>query len=107
MQFYWSLKSIPELSGLPPRERRRIWRAAYWKTFRHWQIWAAGIAILLFTLIGSWIDREWISPALVSPDRQTLIGALIGTFLGGSIFTQVTSHLARPYIRERLLQEPQ
>jgi hypothetical protein len=41
MQLYWGLKSIPELSGLPPAERRRVWRAGHWKAYRHWQTWAA------------------------------------------------------------------
>src|SRR5215475_3779534 len=53
MRIYWSLKSVPELSDLPSEERRRVWRAAYWKTARHWQFWAGLVGIGLFTFIGN------------------------------------------------------
>src|SRR5262245_54773623 len=45
MQIYWTLKSIPELSGLPSEEIWRVWRAAYWKTTRHWQFWVSLVGL--------------------------------------------------------------
>ena len=41
MNIYWTLKSVPELSGLPSGERGRVWRAVSLKTFRHWEVWVA------------------------------------------------------------------
>jgi hypothetical protein len=53
MQFYWSLKSIPELSGLSLSERRRAWRAAYCQSYNHWQTWVSVVGVGLFMMIGS------------------------------------------------------
>jgi len=93
MRIYWSLKSIPELSDLPSEERRRVWRAAYWKTARHWQFWAGLVGIGLFTLIGN---------ALIG---HPPIGGAIGAGVGGFIYGGLMSHLARPYIRAVLSEK--
>ena len=91
MQIYWTLKSIPELSGLPSEEIWRVWRAAYWKTTRHWQFWVSLVGIGLRVHIGEHIyDR---------------IGGYIGGVVGAFIFSQVQIHLARPYIRALLSPE--
>jgi hypothetical protein len=37
MQIYWFKKSIPEFTGLPDAERRRLWAATRWKVIRYWQ----------------------------------------------------------------------
>ena len=47
MRLYWSLTSIPELSGLSPNEQGRLWRSVRWKMFFHWQIWLAVIGVVL------------------------------------------------------------
>jgi hypothetical protein len=31
MKLYWTLKAVPELADLTPAERRRVWRAAWFK----------------------------------------------------------------------------
>jgi hypothetical protein len=93
MKIYWTLKSIPELSGLPSGERGRVWRAAHWKMMRHghWQYWAGLVAFYLCLKIGEHIyDR---------------IGGYIGVAVGSFIFSQVSIHLARPYIRALLSLE--
>ena len=58
MQIYWTLRSIPELSGLPLGERMRVWRAAHWNIYRHWQFWASLVGMVLCMGIGRHIyDR--------------------------------------------------
>ena len=89
MQIYWTLKSISELSGLPLKERMRVWRAAHWKATRHWQYWASLVGIPLCIEIGRHIHDP--------------IGTFIGGGVGAFIFSQVQIHLARPYIRALLL----
>jgi len=37
MNFYWSYKAIPELSGLPNSTQREAWRACYWKLWHDWR----------------------------------------------------------------------
>jgi hypothetical protein len=90
MQIYWPLKSIPELSELSPAERRRMWRAAYWKTYRHWQTWVSLAGIGFFTAVGGHLG------SLI--DSQ-IVGVAIGAGFGGFIFAQVTTEFARPYLR--------
>ena len=94
MQFYWSLKSIPELSGLSSIERKRAWRAACWRSHLHWQTWASLVGIGLFMMIGSHLG------ALIG---EQFIGGLIGTGAGGFVFGQVSTEFARPYLRTFLL----
>ena len=90
MQIYWTLKSVPELSGLPWEERGRVGRAASWKIARHWQFWVSSVGIGLCAHIGDIYGR---------------IGGYIGAVVGAFIFSQVQIHLARPYIRALLSPE--
>jgi hypothetical protein len=48
---------FPELAHLPKEQRRKIWRKAYYRSFRRWQTWgyiAAGavgyIAVIVFAI---------------------------------------------------------
>jgi len=91
MQIYWTLKSIPELSGLPSGERGRVWRTAYWKIIRHWQYWASLLGIGLCVKIGAMLIGN--------------LGAYIGGVVCALIHVQVVVHLARPYIRAALLHQ--
>jgi hypothetical protein len=93
MRIYWSLKSIPELSGLPSEERRRVWWAAYLKITRHWQFWAS--------LVGVFFLCVQIGDMLIGHR----IGGPIGAVVSGFILRQVSMHLARPYIRALLSAE--
>jgi len=88
MQLYWSLKSIPELADLPADERGRLWRAAFWRTFRHWELWVAFIVLNACAYVGSWLGSQVGHPS---------IGSIVGAALGGYIFGHVVIELARPY----------
>jgi hypothetical protein len=37
MEFYWTIKSIPELSKLHDEERKAIWRSCWVKASRNWK----------------------------------------------------------------------
>jgi hypothetical protein len=86
---YWTLRSIPELSGLPRGEPGRAWRAVCWKAFRHWEVWVAFVFIGVGTFLGNSLSRP--------------IGGVIGGAIGVFVFSQVAVHFARPYLRDYLL----
>ena len=84
MQFYWSLKSIPELSGLPRAERGRRWRSVCWKTFRHWQTWASLAGLAMCSALGTYLG------ALIDPSTTSLIiSSAIAGGLGGLVYGHV------------------
>ena len=91
MTIYWTLKSIPELSGLPREEQVRAWRAVCWKAFRHWEVWVALAGVVLGIFLGNIFSRR--------------IGGAVGGAIGSFIFSQVAIHFARPYLRDYLLSE--
>ena len=90
MQIYWSIKSVPELTGLPSAERHRVWRAGFWKAHRHWQVWAVVASYGLLIPIGGSLG------ALAGSQG---IGSLVAVGLGGFLYSQVVTEFARPYFR--------
>jgi len=112
MTFYWTLKSIPELTQLPARMRWRAWYACVDKTFRHWQTWlacAAAVApILVFLFLGLLMWPASSSPAELASHDEALpvFLAALGVFLlslpGILIFGQIQSEIIRPYLRAYL-----
>ncbi len=104
MRIYWSYSSIPELSGLDKRERRRRWRRCCRQAFRHWQMWMLMLAQsgIIFGL--AWAS-DWLHTSLSSVwlwrvgNLFILIaGVSVVVFLSG----QVTIYYVRPYLqRER------
>ena len=93
MRIYWTLKSIPELAPLPAKERGRVWRAAYWRTFKDWRGWAAAAVVGVCAGLGSAIGAAY--------GHQMLYG-VIGAGIGGAISGQIWTHLAIPHLRELL-----
>lgn len=93
VQLYWSFKSIPELADLPAGERGRLWRAAWWRTFRHWELWVAMIGLYACASVGRWLGSKVGHPS---------IGSIAGAALGGLIVGHVLTELARPYLRAEL-----
>ena len=99
MRIYWSLKSIPELSGLPPLARARAWFCCVHKTYRHWQTWLGFVSFLAasFVLI-------LVLPVLVFRFRLSFAFAIvIMVVILAPILTwfgHVQSKMIRPYLRE-------
>lgn len=94
MKIYWTLKQIPELSGLSSKERGKRWRKAYKKSFRHWETWLGVICLGLCAAAGS-----WVGDAL----NMRLLGAGIGGACGGLVFSQVTLSVVLQHYRDILL----
>ena len=98
MPIYLTTRSIPELTDLPPAERRRILRRCAPMTFRHWHTWATqvvcGGCVGLGAYLGWFMSAgHWGGP---------WIGAVIGAVVGGGVLGQVKGTLVRPYVREEI-----
>ncbi len=92
MPIYWTIKSIPELSQLPPKERGIVWRRVYKMTFRHWQTWIALLGCGAFAFSGIYLAKFI--------DMHSTIGAAIGGGVGGLLFSQVAIYVARRYYKD-------
>lgn len=112
MRIYLTLKSIPELTPLPPNERRLAWYACSKATFRHWQTWAGAAAGGLVSLgIGYLLLQAIIDYSPFDP----LITYFAGGFLCGMIIVACTDYGRRvaissqisPYLQDYLAQKGQ
>jgi hypothetical protein len=112
MTFYYSMKSIPELTQLPARMRWRAWFACVHKTLRHWQTWlacgAAQAPILVFFALFIWLapssllalgesGRDFWLPIVLAG-----LGVVLLSAPGILIFSHIQSEIIRPYLREYL-----
>jgi hypothetical protein len=99
MPIYWSLKNVPELATLSPRERRHVHRTCY---MRHGlQSRRTKVALLVCGLcagsgsaIGSTVP--WVFGFPPSIWFQA-IGGGIGGLIGGFIYSQVLTEHLRPH----------
>jgi hypothetical protein len=95
MHVYLTTKSIPELSGLPPSERRRILRHCSPMTFRHWEAWVAVAACVVCAGLGAYLGVILLPTVW----GAGWIGGVLGAAIGGAFLGQVKGMLVRPYIR--------
>jgi hypothetical protein len=114
MKIYWTQRSIPELTGLEPSQRRAAVRACRFKALRHWQTWAVFVSqfflVLLGWLAGLAIDGgTWVLSGGSPPPIEKLHFPVMSTLLGsvaalGSIFLfgQVLMHMMRPHLKSYL-----
>jgi len=93
MKIYWSLKSVPELSGMSKKERKVIWRRCYLKTFRNWQTWVAFIACVVCAGIGN-VWGQILGAEIIS----TAIGGGIGGLILGLVTAEMESRNIREYL---------
>ena len=100
MQIYWSLKRVPELSGLSPVERQHVHRACYSQHAVGQSWWSLGLLLCgLCTAIGI-MGGSLVHSVLGVPFSiwQTGLGGAIGGGIGGGIFGQIViSHLRTFY----------
>ena len=111
MKIYWSLKQVPELSGLTPGERLRVHRACYKNAFRDRRCKAALLVSLTIcglcggagAALGSSLDEMLGVPRSL---WYVAICAGVGGGIGGFIHGQVVTNCLRPlyadYIRTEL-----
>lgn len=85
MRIYWTLRSIPELAALPPKDRKRLWRQCFKEAMHETPTKLALVAVGLCAGLGT---------MLFGP-----IGSGIGSGIRGFLFSQVVSAQARPYLR--------
>ena len=91
MKFHWLMENPPQLFELPPEEQRRIWRAANFKMYRHWQMWLAIPTAFMCAPIGGTLAG--------------LIGSFIGLAIGLLILYLMVVNLLPPRIREVLSEK--
>ena len=96
MKLWCTTKSIPELSKLPDKERKAIWRRCWAKASRTWKTVVEVFALLavLFFCVG------------LSANTWGFWGGIIGGIIGGAvvgpIYAQLVIRKTMPYIREEL-----
>ncbi|XZG70382.1 hypothetical protein ACTSKR_00595 [Chitinibacteraceae bacterium HSL-7] len=93
---YWTLARVPELSGLPRNERLRRWRAAYRRTFGHWQTWLALLMCVILSACAGWLGLTFGSSTLA------LVFGALGGGLGGLLFSQIAIRVARRHYADIL-----
>jgi len=110
MKIYWTLKDVPELSGLSQPERRRVHRACYWKAFRRGRCLTALLFCGLCGGLGcslGWCLHWFLGyPTLIWVTLGLQgIGGGIGGGLGGLIFGQVLIDYLRPFYAKYIKTE--
>lgn len=98
MQIYWTLKQVPELAGASRSERVRRWRAAYRRSFRHWETWAGLVVCVVCAEVGA-----ALGDMLGTQPLGGMVGTGIGGGVGGLIFSQVVISVARRHYKSMLL----
>lgn len=91
MRFYWSYKSLPELSDLPVAEQRTAARLAHWQVHERWQTWAVYLAFLPFVLV-----CRWIGSFVGHEEIATIVGVLISAVISGQIVFRMARSLLKP-----------
>ncbi len=82
----WSFGSIPELEGLPPEERKRLWQEAYKRAHKRWQVWLSFLPMVGLLALASLVDG--------------IIAFAIAGAIGGAIYGMVLVRYTRPILRE-------
>jgi len=90
MRFYWSYKSLPELSDLPVAEQRAAARRVHWQLHKRWQTWAVYLAFLPLILVCRWIG------SFVGHEE---IGTDVGVLISAVISAQVVFRMARSLLK--------
>jgi hypothetical protein len=106
MNIYWTLKSIPELSRLPLRERGRAWRAVWRKAFRHWQVWVAFVVVLGLAVFFGKILSQPIGEAYAAiPTRLSPLGGGLQKQPSGRCESLSARHSPQPWLSRPALAE--
>jgi hypothetical protein len=105
MKFHWSWKSVPELAGLTPVERKQILRKHKFKMFKNRTYWIATILFMIsFTCF--LCGQRYIEDRFIPTGRWSWLfllgfGGLIGGIFG-IIQSQIQIQAMLPYIRRDL-----
>lgn len=107
MKFYWSLKQVPELSGLSCAERGKVHRACY---VRHalksrrclLALAACGLCAGAGSAMGSLSHVVFGTPFAL---WQPVVGGAVGGGVGGLIFGQIVTDYLRPFYADYIRNE--
>ncbi|MCZ6651845.1 MAG: hypothetical protein O7D91_02325 [Planctomycetota bacterium] len=99
MAFYWSLKSIPEISHLPRARRKQLWARCVWYGLTRIRTLATFFALNLVVWLAMWIFdyRKGYGPLIV------FVAFPFVALAGGMLLKVVAMNEARPKMR-RLAQ---
>jgi hypothetical protein len=109
MQIYWSLKRVPELSGLSRTERSQVHRVCYSQKFVgsisfFVSIVACGLCAAGGSILGHYL------PSVLGLQYSVWYGAFgagIGGGIGGFVFSEVSMHYLRPFYADYIKNELQ
>ncbi|RYD38118.1 MAG: hypothetical protein EOP86_01760 [Verrucomicrobiaceae bacterium] len=109
MRIYHSLKDIPELAALPPKERRRVHNACLLENYsflsRHGLMWLTFVCFCagVGAALGFMLHRIVDSVSLRTCER---VGAAVGYVFGGFVYGQMIHRKLRPHYAEFIRKEP-
>ena len=101
LQFYWGFGTIPELTELPAAERGAFWRKHHGKAYRHWQTWA-GLGVVALSALTPQLVVDLLGLPLANQPFVMPALCAVGAGLGGLVFGQILTTMARPHLREAL-----
>jgi signal transduction histidine kinase len=101
-QWYFTFKSVPEISDLNKKERIKIWRKYCLKGLLHWQTWCAFALYMLWVLLVFFLT-DGISDYFPNVNRIifAVFYATFGFGVGFYFFKSVWIKMVRPYIKKR------
>ena len=110
MNFYWSLKSVPELAGLPARQRRRIHESCLRQHFIFASLTRRSLAAHLVFIASAGVIMtigESILPMLGVHRSMwfSLILAALGIGVGRFLFSRIAIPSLRPFYSKLIESE--
>ncbi len=98
MKIYWTIKSVPEFSGMSSKQIKEIWMP-YWKTYRYWQQWVMlvlSLTSIIFPLY-LFMSEAFSNNSIYLQIVAFLVPGLVWLFWG-----HYSIVLGMPYIRNVL-----
>ncbi len=98
MKFYWTTRSIPELTQLPTEERKKVWQYHSCRCFQHRETWIGVLVIILLTLSGWLLGAVLTEDAIQKKAWKEVLG-MFGGIVGSLLFMQIVVGVVRKRIR--------
>jgi hypothetical protein len=101
MKLYWSNNSIPELADMDSADRKKAWKACYYKPYRHWRTWLFEffliVSVLVSVHLSFYLERRYGLNVWPSFSIPPVISMIYGWFL-------INNHIEtmRPYMKKYL-----
>lgn len=106
MRFYWFIKSVPELRGLPRADRRRLWRSASERAMGGRVGLRALVLLLRFLavfvpIVAATLARAWFGLGFFASEVLFLCGVAVAC-CEGMLWRHLDVRAALPHIRALL-----